>query len=826
MASSFKLACCSKAFVLFVFTATVLAQQEQVDWTGTWETRWRGGAAVLRLQQAGNKVTGSYPLLEGTVEGTVNGRILDGNWSQTGASGKFLFAMAEDGGTFMGRFDSGEWWTGTRLSRFEDYRLEPANLSNPRETLRFFLKSVNEVRGGMIERIRPALDTIEFDRLQPPEDASPDDPLLPSEKIAYARKLFQVLDELTFRFWSLPGPDAPELEAGKPVTVTLRQAGTTNTFDLRFVQQSGKWRIDPPPQTELDAALVRLYERRGGQPPTAREHLLLQNPRDTMRTFIEGMRRFDLGGSANVLRTLDLKAFGPNVPEEDTALLAQYLKRIIDRIGHIVYQEIPNDPAQREAYVHFRHGLGNVVIAPFRQPEGGQVWRFTAETLNGLRDLYAGIEDMPSLAQFSVDSEQSLFFTVRDRLRGFAPSLLKRTGLLERWQWICVLILVLASILLTMAVTFVVLWILRRRGSPAATTADRRTRLRLLWPLRLTLLGIFWYPIVGFLGLPQAVSGPWHAVAATLTVVGAAWLVWNGIGRAMGYSGRAIGSAGQTVVLTSLTFGILRILTVVAAALLLAEAWSVPYSSVLAGLGIGGLAVALSAQPTLQNMIAGFTLFADSPLSVGDFCRYGDRIGTVEQIGLRSTRIRSLARTVVSIPNSEFANLQLENFAKRDRILFRTTLGLRYETTPDQLRFTLAELRRLLIAHPEVHEDPARVRFSGYGAYSLDLEIFAYVGTSDWNRFLAIREDLLLRIMDVVRRSGTGFAFPSQVNYLSRDAAPDATLTEEAEQAVETWRQDNRLPFPEFPSAEVRDLRGILDYPPKGSPDAPPTSSK
>jgi small-conductance mechanosensitive channel len=283
------------------------------------------------------------------------------------------------------------------------------------------------------------------------------------------------------------------------------------------------------------------------------------------------------------------------------------------------------------------------------------------------------------------------------------------------------------------------------------------------------------------------------------------------------YSSRLIGTEGHEAVLTSLVFGVLRILVIIAGVFLVAEIWSVSYTSVLAGLGIGGLAVALAAQPTLQNMIAGFTLFADSPLSVGDFCRYGDKLGTVEEIGLRSTRIRSRDRTVVSIPNSAFADMQLENFTKRDRILIHATINLRYETTADQLRFVLAELRRLLIAHPKIHPDPARVRFFGFGSHSLDLEVFAYVCTSDYDEYLAIREDVYLRMMELVLKSGTGFAFPSQVNYLTRDHGIDASLTREAEAAVAEWREKSRLPFPDFAPAEIRQHDGRLDYPPKGS---------
>jgi len=234
---------------------------------------------------------------------------------------------------------------------------------------------------------------------------------------------------------------------------------------------------------------------------------------------------------------------------------------------------------------------------------------------------------------------------------------------------------------------------------------------------------------------------------------------------------------------------------------------------------VGGIAVALAAQKTVEHLFGGLSLIADQPVKVGDFCRFGDQVGTVERIGMRSTRVRTLDRTVVTVPNAEFANLRLENFAERDRIWLRLTLGLRYETTPDQLRHVLIRLRELLYAHPRIDPDPARVRFVGFGAYSLDLEIYAYVRTSDFSEFLAVREDLYLRIMDVVATSGTGFAFPSQVNYASGDGL-DASRARQAEAEVEQWRAEGRLPLPEFPAERVTRLRDTLDYPPRGSAQA------
>jgi MscS family membrane protein len=189
----------------------------------------------------------------------------------------------------------------------------------------------------------------------------------------------------------------------------------------------------------------------------------------------------------------------------------------------------------------------------------------------------------------------------------------------------------------------------------------------------------------------------------------------------------------------------------------------------------------------------------------------------VEAVGLRSTRLRTLDRTVVTIPNAQFSEMKLETFAARDKIRMIFKIGLRYETTPDQVRWILVELRKLLYAHPRVHEDPARIRFVGFGAYSLDLEVFAYAVTDDFNEFLAIQEDVLLRIMDVVEASGSGFAFPSQTLYMERGGGVDRERGETAAAEVAAWRERRELQLPHFSREAIDALDDTLDYPPRGS---------
>lgn len=154
--------------------------------------------------------------------------------------------------------------------------------------------------------------------------------------------------------------------------------------------------------------------------------------------------------------------------------------------------------------------------------------------------------------------------------------------------------------------------------------------------------------------------------------------------------------------------------------------WGYNTTTILAGLGVGGLAIALAAQKTIENLFGGVAVITDRPVAVGDFCRFGDLVGTVEDVGLRSTRIRTLNRTIVTVPNAEFSAMTLENFSKRDKMWFHFTLNLRRDTRPGQVRSLLQSITRALKEHPKVEIGALPVRFVGVGTYSLDLEVFAY----------------------------------------------------------------------------------------------------
>src|SRR5207248_8777527 len=174
------------------------------------------------------------------------------------------------------------------------------------------------------------------------------------------------------------------------------------------------------------------------------------------------------------------------------------------------------------------------------------------------------------------------------------------------------------------------------------------------------------------------------------------------------------------------------ILVLFLAVVLLLHNAGVNVSAMLAGLGIGGIALALAAQKTLENLFGGITVISSKAIRVGDFCQLADQLGTIEDIGLGSTRVRTLNNTVLTIPNAKVSQMNLENYSMRQKIWFHHVFGLRSDTSPEQMRQVLSEVTQMLRSDRRVEKESARIRLIQFGASSLQVEIFAYVKTTDY----------------------------------------------------------------------------------------------
>ncbi|MGZ4837945.1 MAG: mechanosensitive ion channel family protein [Terriglobales bacterium] len=437
-----------------------------------------------------------------------------------------------------------------------------------------------------------------------------------------------------------------------------------------------------------------------------------------------------------------------------------------------------------------------VVLIRVADPNSGKIWLFSSETLSKVPELYDNIE----AHQVENKLPQSL---VRNVFLG-----------MPLWQWLALLAAIPVALAIGWAVVLLLaiprrFW-LKFRNRPNLHSYSRMSK-----PLLVSFSALAHRLIASYFGLPLLPRLYYSRAIWVFISIGFFWFLLRATSLTMqrlrirAISGGRIG-AGTLMVLGE---RLLAALVVIVAVLATLGILGFNLTTVLAGLGIGGIAIAFAAQKTLENLFGGISVLADEVIRVGDYCRFGDRTGTVEDISLRSTRVRTDARTELSIPNGGLATMNIENFTRRDKILFNPVLAIRYETTADQLRYLLAEVRRMLYEHSKVESDSAYIRFASFDSSALRLEIFSYVLTRDSNEFAAIREDLLLRIMKLVEKSGSGFAFPSQTVYFSRDSGLDKEKTSAAEQQVQQWRDQQKLPFPDFAPADKTAFRGSIVYP-------------
>lgn len=293
----------------------------------------------------------------------------------------------------------------------------------------------------------------------------------------------------------------------------------------------------------------------------------------------------------------------------------------------------------------------------------------------------------------------------------------------------------------------------------------------LVGPLQLLLLGILL--LVGSdYAYTLRTRNFWNGLATDLIIFGVTWLSMRGLSIASNvYIARLQQTrAWEKIALAALLGRMLQVVVFIIGILTMLYLGGINLAAALAGLGIGGLALAFAAQKTLENLFGGIMIISDRPVNIGDSCKIGDIVGSIVDIGLRSTRIRTLDRTIVTIPNGQLATMNLENFTLRDKYWFHPTISLAHQTTVDQIETVLHNIRDLLDKESDAESGTLRARFIGVSSASQDIGISAYVFAVDYEDFLAIQEQLLLRILEIVESAGTALALPLERTYLVRDS--------------------------------------------------------
>ena len=541
-----------------------------------------------------------------------------------------------------------------------------------------------------------------------------------------------------------------------------------------------------------------------------KDELKRDTPRGAFIGFVQACEQRDFEAAAQFL---DLRYLSRSKRDDQGPKIARKLKYILERTVVIDELSLADRPAglDEEGIAENRDRLAIIQLDQGRPVpvymdrlwEGGrQVWKFSKVTLQYLPELDK-LYGAGRIAEMLPGA-----FSEYEFLR------------LALWQWLFLLIILPLGLVVSRLLVKLFAHSGPRLFRRYAPMREQHTYQLMSSPLHLILSCLIYLAALGLLNLTILTEQLVRLSLLTVLLAALCWFLARVIdlfGEHLQHNLRSKGGFNTSSVIPLLQ-RFAKIFLVMITFILTLQAYSINVTALLAGLGVGGVAVALAAQKSLENFFSGIALITDQPVRVGDFCRYGDQLGNVEDIGLRSTRIRTLERSIVTIPNREFSQMKLENLSKRDKMKIESNIGLRYETTPDQLRWVLIKLRELLHAHEKVlQDDRIRVRFQGFGDYALNIDFFAYINTQSYYEYLEIKEDIFLRVMDIVERSGSSFAFPSRTVYSEPGRGVDRSKGEQVEQELANLRQQHGLPFPKFSVKHLQEIRHSIRYPPEDS---------
>jgi MscS family membrane protein len=536
-------------------------------------------------------------------------------------------------------------------------------------------------------------------------------------------------------------------------------------------------------------------------PKTPADPLGRDTPYGTVFGFLQAAQSGNYGIAAQYLQLNAARR------QSEGEAVAANLKLVMDRAFAGSLKNVSTQPegAPQEGVSLGRQKLGtmssgdaeaDLELVRVSGPNAGKIWLVSSDTLARVPELYEQVEARQVETRLPA-------WIVKHQLAG-----------MPLWQSFALILMIpvaaAAGWLLLVVLEIPLRWWARRRGQ--AEMQQWRSVSGPLWLLAGTAIHRI---LARYLGMPLLQRHYYVQVTTVAVIIGANWILWRVIrwflqrlrNRALA---RGHGGTGSLMLLGE---RIVKALVFTMAVFFILGILGFNMSTALAGIGIGGLAIGFGAQKTIENLFGGVSVLGDEVIRVGDVCRFGDRTGTVEDIGLRSTRVRTEERTLLAIPNGTVAAINVENLSRRDKILFKTVLGLRSETSHDHLRYVLSEIRRVLYSHPKIETKTVRVRLTELASSSINVELLCYVLTQDFNEFAAVREDLLLRIMNLVEDSGTGFAFPSQTLYLGRDSGLEKEKADAAVKTVAEWRDEKRLPFPDFTDEDISSFQGSIDYP-------------
>ncbi len=495
--------------------------------------------------------------------------------------------------------------------------------------------------------------------------------------------------------------------------------------------------------------------QKGAEKPTdepMNDPLGRSTPFGTVLGFIKAAEREDLNRAAEYLDTQQLPKQVRKLAQELAAVLdaadLQDLSRKPE--GDTVDGLPPN--RERVGVVKTVSGSHEIFLDRAQREKEPPIWLFSADTLKRVPRIHG---------ELGVGwIEQNLSGTFLET-RFLGHSL---------WRLIGIILALPLSFAIARLATRLLLPLIPALLRRVVTRAVDYPATRFQWPVCLLFMAAIFYAI-SLIAFSAATRIFWGYVAASVATIALTWISLRLLDSAGGlFEGGPQSRLGSgRIAMARLLDKLSKALVVLIGALILFYIAGVNLTAVLAGVGIGGIAIALAAQKSLENLFGAMTIISDKAIRVGDFCRAGEFTGTVEDIGMRSTRIRTIGRTVVSVPNGQLITMSLENFSLRDKFLFHHRIHLGNGTSADQLRGCLAEIRSMLRVHPNAETETARVSLSAFRDYFIEVEVFTYILEKSYEAFLIAQEVLLLQIMDIVRANGAKFAFPLPAHFPAKD---------------------------------------------------------
>ena len=493
----------------------------------------------------------------------------------------------------------------------------------------------------------------------------------------------------------------------------------------------------------------------------------LASPRATMRSFLHAMNDIKRGRPERIddaLATLDLQQINSLVRKERGTDLAWMLLDVMDRTRLVELDNIP-DQGEGKAWLFAAYLNGDVKIAP--QADGR--WLFVAETLDRLPAIHEELADRARVVGSEKDASH-LPFHLRVRA-GLPESLKRQVFLLENWHWIGLLIIAASGVLVDFAVSLILQLFMRNWRQRAAHGDFSEVSDRMLRPLGMVAMAMVWWLGINLLGLPERALLVLLVAVKFLASAAGVWTAYRLVDLVSAWLHRRASLTENKIddVLAPMITRTLKIFVTVVGLIFVADNLNVDVTGLIAGLGLGGLAFALAAKDMVQNLFGSITVLLDRTFTVGDWIRTGDQEGTVEQLGFRSTRIRTFYNSVVTVPNSQFITATVDNMGERRFRRLSTKFGLAYDTPPDKIEAFCEGVREIVRQHPYMRKDYYHVYLNGLGNSSLEVLVYVFWETPDWSTELRERHRFLLDCLRLGSRLGVEYAFPTQTLYLRQE---------------------------------------------------------